>query len=342
MKKVLVLGYFGYRSNQLDGQTIKTRNIMRLLQENIGPVDWFDTQDIRVRKVSLFKMFWKIGKCDTLIYIPAQANLKFFFPFIYLLSCVARVRIHYFIVGGWLYEMAGHLPLHRFMLKRICGIHSETNLLKENLTQGFGFGNVDVFPNFRFFDFEHEECRWHEGLRLVFMARIRKEKGLGAIFSLGDFIERKGLQDKIIIDFYGPLFIEDEDYFLKGVERYPFMNYRGLLSPEQIYRILQHYDALLLPTRYFTEGLPGSVVDAYISGIPVIVTKWQYADEFVQNNETGIIIPFNDGQAELNQAVCELLTDPEKLLDMKRKALRKSRDFSAETAWSLMKDLLDK
>ena len=32
MKKVLVLGYFGYRSNQLDGQTIKTRNIMRLLQ----------------------------------------------------------------------------------------------------------------------------------------------------------------------------------------------------------------------------------------------------------------------------------------------------------------------
>ena len=31
-KKILVIGYFGYKSNQLDGQTIKTRNVYKLIK----------------------------------------------------------------------------------------------------------------------------------------------------------------------------------------------------------------------------------------------------------------------------------------------------------------------
>ena len=33
MSKVLVLGYFGYQTNQLDGQTVKTRDVYRLAKE---------------------------------------------------------------------------------------------------------------------------------------------------------------------------------------------------------------------------------------------------------------------------------------------------------------------
>ena len=33
MNKVLVIGAFGYENNQLDGQTIKTRNVYNLLLE---------------------------------------------------------------------------------------------------------------------------------------------------------------------------------------------------------------------------------------------------------------------------------------------------------------------
>ena len=47
MKRILVLGYFGYLTNQLDGQTVKTRDVYRLVKEQSKDysVDYFDTQD---------------------------------------------------------------------------------------------------------------------------------------------------------------------------------------------------------------------------------------------------------------------------------------------------------
>ena len=155
MKKVLVIGYFGYNTNQLDGQTVKTRDIFRLANEQTdGHVDYYDTEDFQYHKLSIFKMFWKIVRCRTLLYIPAHNNLKFIFPFIYVLSVLFRFKIHYFVVGGWLREFLTHLPLHRFMLTRIVGIHVETNRLLRELKDYYHFENVDVFPNFRFFEFD--------------------------------------------------------------------------------------------------------------------------------------------------------------------------------------------
>lgn len=35
----------------------------------------------------------------------------------------------------------------------------------------------------------------------------------------------------------------------------------------------KHKSWMLLPTHYYTKGLPCSIVDAYIAGIPVIATE---------------------------------------------------------------------
>ena len=60
MKKVLVIGYFGHNKNQLDGQTVKTRDVYRLVNEQTnGDVDYYDTEDFQYSKLSIFKMFWK-------------------------------------------------------------------------------------------------------------------------------------------------------------------------------------------------------------------------------------------------------------------------------------------
>lgn len=94
-----------------------------------------------------------------------------------------------------------------------------------------------------------------------------------------------------------------------------------------------------MPTHYFTEGLPGSIVDAYISGIPVIVTRWKHATEFVDDGETGFIVPFENGQEELNQKVKILFDFPEILNAMKIKAKNRSYDFSAQHAKILMRNI---
>ena len=60
MSKILVLGYLGLRTNQLDGQTVKTRDLYKLASQEFDDVDLYDTEDFKFKKLSIFKMFWKV------------------------------------------------------------------------------------------------------------------------------------------------------------------------------------------------------------------------------------------------------------------------------------------
>lgn len=325
--KILILGYLGYRTNQLDGQTIKTRDLYQLVAEKFENTHFFDTQDFRYSKLSVFKMFWNIICCQELVYLPAHNNLKFIFPVVYILSVVFKVKIHYFVVGGWLCEFIESLPIHRQMLKRIQGIYCETNQLKNNLINKYQFKNVDVFTNFRFVDFKPQNHHKSGHLSIVFMARINKNKGLDWIFDLGNKLIENGLEYAVTIDFYGPILDGDRLYFEQNIDIFSFMKYRGVLQPKDIYTTLEKYDVMLLPTHYYTEGLPGSVVDAYFSGVPVIVTDWKHAREFVMDGQSGYIIPFEKGENELYEKVVSLLNNEKELLKLKDGALKRSVDF---------------
>ena len=338
MKKILVLGYFGYNTNQLDGQTVKTRDLYRLVKEQAGgDVDYYDTEDFQFNKLSVFKMFWKVIRCHTLFYLPAHNNLRVIFPFIYVLSVLFRVKIQYFVVGGWLREFLAHLPVHRWMLKRIAGIHVETKRLLSELQECYNFENVDIFPNFRFFEFEPERFDT-ERLRLVFMARVNKMKGLDWVFALADFIKENGMESRFSLTFYGPINGEDAEYFNTNVSKYTFAEYKGPLDPADIYETLSQYDVMLLPTHYYTEGLPGSVVDAYISGIPVIVTEWKHSREFVDDGECGYIIDFEDGEKDLIDKVLLLEKDRNLLHRLQANALKKRIEFAPPALDKLLKD----
>lgn len=338
--KYLVLGYFGYRTNQLDGQTVKTRDLFRLLEENIGKdkVDYFDTQDFQYGISNIFVMLKKIASCRYLFYLPAHNNLKYIFPVIFVLSKIFRFKILYFIIGGWLVEYLSTKPLHRWMLKRINGIFSETKLMKKSLEDNYGFDNVTVFPNFRFSVFV--PTRHHEKgkLKLVFLARINKMKGLDVIFSLASCIQNKGLQDRIVIDFFGPVYEKDRKYFFEELRKYSFLSYKGELQPANVNITIEKYDVMLFPTHYYTEGLPGTVIDSYLSGIPVIASKWKHAEEFIYNGVTGYIVPFKDNVDEYFNIVCKLIGDETLLNTLKCNAFLRSKFFSASSAWDILKE----
>ena len=186
---------------------------------------------------------------------------------------------------------------------------------------------MDIFPNVRFFDFNPQPTD-SKKLRIVFMARIMKQKGLDWIFNLADYIVANGLQEKFSITFFGQEADEDKEYFEGKVKQYDFVEYCGHLQPELIHETLSLYDVMLLPTHFYTEGLPGSVVDAYISGIPVIVTEWKHSHEFVDDGKSGFIVPFNDGMQQMIDRVLLLEKDRELLRQLKTNALVKRMEFA--------------
>lgn len=340
---ILVLGYFGYITNQIDGQTIKTRNMYELLKDKnevLGPVAYFDTQQLQFNRLSLFKMVWQIITCKKLVYLPAHNNLKYIFPFIYFLCKLRGIEILYIVVGGWLAEYLKTKKIHVALLSNIRGIFPETEKLKHKLVQQYGFNNITVLPNFRIHSFTPSFKQDPNIFKIVFMARITRMKGIDVVFKLAERVERqKPLSPPIIIDFYGPVGKGEEKYFTMQLKKTKVVSYKGVLEPEKIYSTLDQYDCLVLPTRYKSEGFPGTILDAYISGVPVIVSNYPNASEIVDAGKTGFI--FEMGEEEgFYQYIYMLYRNRELLLQMKKNAYEKSKMYSQESAWDVIRDYI--
>ena len=153
-------------------------------------------------------------------------------------------------------------------------------------------------------------------------------KGLDWIFHFAEYIQKNHLSEKFELSFYGPIHDDDRQYFEDSLKLYPFMKYYGVLQPAEIHQTLSQYDVMLLPTHYYTEGLPGSIVDAYISGIPVIATEWKHAHEFIEDGKSGFIIPFENGEGVLIERILKLESDRHLLSEMQKYALEKRNEFA--------------
>ena len=331
MKKIVVIGSFGFGEAKPSGQRVKSQNIYRLLTEIDHSVSMVEMIGIALKPWKLFILFTSVWKSDVVFCMPAQRNLVTVFPLICKIAKMRHVQVHYVVVGGWLADYIKGKNRIIKMLSSLAGIHCQTQELSDTLRNQFHFTNSDVFPNFRITDYKSTPHHTPGFLKLVFMARINKLKGLDTIFALGYKIQERGIKN-VSIDFYGPIYDEDKQYFEENVQKFDFMKYVKSLAPSEIYSTLEKYDVMLLPTHYYTEGFPGSVLDAYISGIPVIVTKWQYATEFVEQGKSGIIVPFDDDGTEMFMQICRLVGDETLLSSLKQGASMKWREYSPEVA----------
>jgi len=337
--KILVLGYFGYITNQIDGQTIKTRDVYSLLKDKCKEeVDYFDTQSFRISKLNLLKMMWMVLRADSIFYLPAHNNLKYLFPIVYLISKLFHSKLNYLVVGGWLYDFLKNMPLHRYMLKNINSIYTETDHLYINLRK-YGFNNLSKLHNFRIIDFPiyQEKYKLKKEIRLVFMARVHPLKGTDLLFEIERRLINMGI-NYVSIDIYGPIFKDYEEDFLNKIQN-SSVKYCGIVQPSNVYTILQDYDLMLFPTKYYTEGFPGTILDSYISLVPVVASNWLNAKEFIDHGETGYIVDFNNDELFINKVV-DIINNPDCIYSLKDYIKVKREDYSHERAWKILEETI--
>lgn len=347
MGNILVLGYFGYNSNRLDGQTVKTRELYNLIKSQGSDVDFYDTEDFRYSKLSIFRMFYKILKSKILVYLPAQNNLKTIFPCVYCLAFFFRFRILYFVVGGWLCDFIKSLPIHRKMLARIDGIYVETETLLMRLTEECGFENVAIFPNFRSFEYQEERIKEiankitpeiNTPLKIVFVSRVEKSKGLDNIKNVSALLEDNGYGNKVRFYFYGQ---KNDDYFDENLKDKEMFTYMGVLQPEHVLSTLEKYDVLIFPTHYEGEGCPGILVEALSVGLPIIASDWKYNGEFVENGVNGFLCETFSG-LEYYRAISSLVDNRSLINVMGAESYKKSKQFSLNVAKNNIRQILYK
>ena len=335
---ILLIGAFGFDNMDTGGQPVKSRELYYALQNDkrVENVSILETKNWKKHPFKLlFSFFKKAKKSDLIIMLPAHNGL---FVFSFLL-CFAKKRfkkkIYYDVIGGWLVEKAKqhHSLIKR--LKKFDDIWVETSSMKNGL-QKLGIQSR-VVPNFKSLKpiaFDEVPDDYTPPLKLCFFARVMKQKGVQIAIDTIIRLNKEGF--RYSLDIYGyidPLYREEFDNLLLNSKG--FISYKGVAKPNESVAILKNYYLLLFPTLFYTEGVPGTLVDALFAGVPVVSSKWQNFYDVVDENITGFGYDFNDSNG-LFCILKEMYSNHNKIREMRFECIKKSSRFTPKNALSLI------
>lgn len=173
--------------------------------------------------------------------------------------------------------------------------------------------NTYLFPNCRNYSLKFRPRKYNR--KFVFLSQIKIEKGI--LLILEAF---RDLNDDYSIEIYGPILDPALDY-IKGLSCY-----KGIVDFNEVYKVLDHYDVLVLPTFQNGEGYPGIIIEAYSMSMPVITTRWNSIPEIVEDGVSGYLIEPYSVHA-LKESILKI--NDENYDTMNCGAFEKSKDFQS-------------
>ena len=342
--KVCIIGHFGGDKVCLDGQTIKTKIITAELKKQLGEnqVNIFDTYG---GKKTLLKCFFKtfslLKNNENIIMLPAHNGVRFFTPVLLFWNIFFHRKLHYSVIGGWLPEFLQKRKRLAKHLKRFDGIYVETNTMK-NALEKQGFTNIFVMPKCKDLKILKPQDLVYpagEPYKLCTFSRVMKEKGIeDAVNAVKEINEKEG---RIVytLDIYGQVDSAQVQWFEDLKTTFPdYINYKGVVDYDKSVDVLKNYFALLFPTRFYTEGIPGTIIDAYAAGVPIISAKWESFSDIIDEGATGFGYEINN-VSDLTKHLENVVYNTKCISDLKLNCLEKSRYY---LPCSIVKILIEK
>ena len=341
MKKVAVIGHFAFGKEYLDGQTVKTKILAEELIRRFGEneVSRIDTHGgLKAVPKVLLKCIGALAKHENVVFLPAQNGVKIIAPWLKLFNSVFRRKLHYAVIGGWLPTyLKGKKRLEK-ILKKLDGIYVETTSMKDALRE-MGFENIVVMPNCKKLDvLEEDELVYPDGepYKLCTFSRVMREKGIEDAVNAVKAVNDKFGRTVYTLDIYGQVDGGQTEWFEKLRESFPeYVTYGGLVPFDKSVEVLKNYFALLFPTRFYTEGIPGTLIDAYAAGVPVITALWLNSADIFDEALCGIGYEFGSYEG-LCDSLIKAFSDPQSFLEKKKSCLRFSHEYLPENVVSAL------
>lgn len=345
--KVSVLGHFGEGVTLLNGQTVKTRIVTEELQRQLGPdqVRKIDTHGgWKTLLKAPFQVFRALRQSQNVLIFPAQNGLRVYAPLLTLQrGLFPNRKLHYVVIGGWLPTFLTRRKLLAGALKGFDGIYVETNTMKTALEEQ-GFSNVSVMPNCKKLQvLSEQELVYPSGMpyQLCTFSRVMREKGIEDAVNAVIAVNSKLGCTAFSLDIYGQVDSAQTAWFDSLRDQFPdCIRYCGAVDADQSVSVLQNYFALLFPTHFYTEGIPGTIIDAYAAGIPVISARWESYSDVVNEGVTGIGYDF-DQEAQFLEILIRAAKNPGMLLDLKENCIRKAKSYLPERAIRILTDQIE-
>lgn len=292
MKKtnIGICGVFGEGDEFSGGQPVKVKTMIKMFSENIGEESVFTINTYNWKK-NIFHLLKEIfhvtRKCDVVMFLPAHNGVKVFAPLFLFLRLFFHYKLVYSVIGGWLSEYTKKSMWLKKILQRVDYIFVETSWMKTELVKQ-GFSNIFIVNNAKYLTPSYQNKEIGDTIKLCYFSRVMKEKGIeDAVYAVIDINEKMGTT-AYCLDIYGLVDNGYKEAFEHVVKSFPnYISYKGCAKPEDSVDILKNYDLQIFPTRFATEGVPGSVIDSYAAGTPVISSRWRSFNDAVVDNVTG-------------------------------------------------------
>lgn len=341
MKKIIICGHFADGLEKFDGQTIKTRMIYDQLTAKYGKgqIEIIDTYNWRKHPFKLCRSCAKAAKkASDIIILPADKGTKVFVPLFVKLKKKNAFKLHHVLIGSELYKITEKSCYVRNKMKEIDYIYAENHGLIEKLKMQ-GIDRLYYMPNFKKLSRTSKKTK-NSGcdnkiLHCCIFSRIEKEKGIIDAINVVNKYNNCHSDKKIHLDIYGKVKECFEKEFRGLLLGNKYIKYIGVIKPEKSVENIDKYDLLLFPTKYWTEGIPGTIIDAYYAGVPVLASRWENYDEIVKESKTGFGYKFNDVNDFYN-LLAKVMENVAILRTMKGNCLQEALNYSPENAMGVL------
>lgn len=331
-------GHFGFGQNLLNGQTVKTKIMYEWLSNKFGDeVVTIDTHGSKTKQiVAVLKSIKMLRRCENIIILPAHNGIKIFAPILAFFNQIYKRKLQYVVIGGWLPDFIKNKKFLTKSLKKFSTIYVETKIMKRHLLEQ-NFENIQVMPNCKNLQVLSKDemlCSNEKPFKICTFSRVMREKGIADIVESIREINQQA--DAIIyeLDIYGQIDIGQQEWFENLSRELPsYIKYKGQVAFDKSVEVLKGYFLLVFPTRFYTEGIPGTIIDAYAAGVPVVASRWESFEDIVEEGVTGFGYEF-DNISELKNKLLEIAENPLSINNMKENCLIKANDYEVDRVFA--------
>ena len=329
-----IIGHLGGAEFFADGQTVKVQSFVKAVEQYAPQLDLFkvDTYYAKKSPIKFLVTFIRcLLSCQKVVFFPATNSRKLLFPFFYYFGKITGKEFYHDCIAG---SMSNHVKNKPTWVKYLSSFKAnwmespeEVQLLLE-----LGVSPVSYMPNFKHLQplsiTEMNNITYSKPIRFCTFSRIEPLKGIEDALKAIQYVN-KHYPNSAFLDIYGPIQPGSEKWFEDVLKTYDgICQYCGVAEPNKSVDVVKNYFALLFPTQYFTEGMPGTIVDAMFAGVPVVARRWMWCDNMIKDRYNGLVYDF-DQPEKLNDLLCEVVRNMDIIKQMKGNCISESDKYAA-------------
>jgi glycosyltransferase involved in cell wall biosynthesis len=335
--KFFFIASFGSKKKHLNGESIKSRDVLACLRERQNVVA-FNLDDHKIRNFLFFCITVFFNRRRRVLICKAPTGAKILLNYLHIIHYPKRQIVAYIYGFGLFGEYAEKVIPQDFSYLNSLIVESP---LIVNQFMGLGPRKILVFPCLKRIYKVEENFKFAQKkvLHLLFFSRIIESKGVLEIAEA--VIEANQPSVRFDLSFAGDTSGEPETLAKLNVlvRSYPFLHLLGesfIITGRESYQRFSAFDLHVFPSHFFHECAPGSIVDSFIAGVPTLSTKFHSYEQML--DDSFAYLADGDTKDDFILALNQIYNNQRLLWEKRQLCLAQTSKYTFSTFYSVLEE----